>query len=127
MRSPPLGDTSTVRSWTVDDQAIPLPFNIGNSDFSTNAGFTSGESLSEEPFAIRKHQAFRAVPGGTVFSSAAGFTNARLVGRSVWNSNWKIVIPGSTLRSDAESGLEAFETTVNDIQLFFESYSYSGN
>ncbi|MGK0189037.1 MAG: hypothetical protein ACI9R3_004854, partial [Verrucomicrobiales bacterium] len=127
MRSPPLGDTSTVRSWTVDDQAIPLPFNIGNSDFATNAGFTSGESLSEEPFAIRKHQAFRAVSGETVFSSAAGFTNARLIGRSVWNSNWKIVIPGSTLRSDAESGLEAFQATVDDIKLFFESYSYSGN
>ena len=64
MRSPPLGDLGTVRTWAVDDQAIPLPFNIGETDFSTNNAFLSGDSLSEDPFAIRKHQAFRAVPAG---------------------------------------------------------------
>ncbi len=127
MRSPPLGDTGGVRTWTVDDQAIPLPFNIGNSDFSTNPSFQSADSLTEAPFQIRKHQAFRAVPSGTVFSSAPGFTNSRLVGRSVWNSNWKIVIPGKTLRADAEVGLDVFLETVKDIELFLETYSYSGN
>ncbi len=127
MRSPPLGDTSTVRNWVVDDQAIPLPFNIGNTDFSTSSGFISSDSLSEEPFAIRKHQAFRAVPSGTVFSSAPGFTNSRLIGRSVWNSQWKIIIPGSTLRNNPDVGLQIFMDTVRDIELFFETYSYSGN
>lgn len=127
MRSPPLGDTSTVRTWTVQDQAIPLPFNIGNTDFSTNPGFISSESLSEEPFAIRKHQAFRAVPSGTVFSSAPGFTNSRLIGRSAWNSNWKIVIPGDTLLNNPNTGLQIFNKTVKDIELFLETYSYSGN
>ncbi len=127
MRSPPLGDTSTVRNWAVDDQAIPLPFNIGNTDFSTSSGFISSDSLSEEPFAIRKHQAFRAVPSGTVFSSAPGFTNSRLIGRSVWNSQWKIIIPGSTLRNNPDVGLQIFMDTVRDIELFFETYSYSGN
>ena len=127
MRSPPLGDTSTVRSWAVEDQAIPLPFNIGNSDFAGNEGFLSSDSLSEEPFAIRKHQAFRAVPSGTVFSGAPGFTNSRLVGRSVWNSQWKIVIPGNTLRNNTEVGLQIFNDTVTDIKLFLETYSYSGN
>lgn len=127
MRSPPLGDVSTVRSWSVDDQAIPLPFNIGNTDFSTNTGFLSSDSLSEEAFAIRKHQAFRAVPSGTVFSSAPGFTNSRLIGRSVWNSRWKIVIPGSTLRSNPQVGLQIFIESVKDIELYLETYSYSGN
>ena len=127
MRSPPLGDTSSVRTWTVEDQAIPLPFNIGQSNFSTNQSFLSSDSLAEDPFQIRKHQAFRAVAAGTVFSSAPGFTNSRLIGRSVWNSNWKIVIPGRTLRADEVSSLEAFQDTVTDIKLFFETYSYSGN
>ncbi len=127
MRSPPLGDAGTVRTWTVNDQAIPLPFNIGQSDFAQDTGFVSGQSLSEDPFAIRKHQAFRAVPGGTVFSSAPGFTNSRLIGRSVWNSSWKIVIPGRTLRQNPDVGLEVFKDTVKDIRLFLESYSYSGN
>lgn len=127
MRSPPLGDTSKVRSWAVDDQAIPLPFNIGNTDFSDNDSFVSSDSLSEDPFAIRKHQAFRAVPSGTVFPSAPGFTNSRLIGRSVWNSSWKIIIPGKTLRANPDVGLEVFLDSVKDIELFLETYSYSGN
>ena len=131
MRSPPLGDQSTIRTWTVEDQAIPLPFNIGQSDFSTRSGWVSSESLSEPPFVLRKHQAFRAVPGGTVFGSQFGsdnaFTSARLIGRSVWNSKWKIVIPGRTLLSDPERGLDLFAEQVRDIQLYLDTYSYSGN
>ena len=117
MRSPPLGDRSTVRTWSVEDQAIPLPFNIGNTDFSTSNSWQASDSLSEPAFTIRKHQAFRAVPGGTNFSDDPGFTNARLIGRSVWNSRWKIVIPGQTLLNDPNKGMETFLKTVRDIQL----------
>ena len=127
MRSPPLGDRSTVRTWSVEDQAIPLPFNIGNTDFSTSNSWQASDSLSEPAFTIRKHQAFRAVPGGTNFSDDPGFTNARLIGRSVWNSRWKIVIPGQTLLNDPNKGMETFLKTVRDIQLHLETYSYSGN
>jgi hypothetical protein len=80
LRAPPLGDTSRVRRWEVEDQAIPLPFNIANSDFSTRPGFVSASSLSEPAFTLRKHQAFRAVPDGTNFRSDIGFTNSRLIG-----------------------------------------------
>jgi hypothetical protein len=127
MRSPPLGDLDSVRHWVVADQSIPLPFNIGNTDFAANDLFVSSESLSEDPFAIRKHQAFRAVPSGTVFSSSGSHTNSRLIGRSVWNSGWKLVIPGKTLRADPEAGLDVFLQTVTDIELFLKTYSYSGN
>ena len=127
MRSPPLGDSDTLRSWTVQDQAIPLPFNISGSDYSTQPAWVSAASLSEQPFMLRKHQAFRAVPDGTVFSSSPGFANARLIGRSVWNSQWKIVIPGNTLLNDPKKGIQIFLDTVTDIKLHFESYSYSGN
>ena len=61
MRTPPLGDTSQVRNWRVSDVSVPLPFNIGASDFSATRYWQSSESLSEDLFAIRKHQAFRAV------------------------------------------------------------------
>ncbi|MDA7624800.1 hypothetical protein N8697_01380 [bacterium] len=33
MRSPPLGDASGVRSWVVQDVAVPMPFNIGGLRF----------------------------------------------------------------------------------------------
>ena len=34
MRSPPLGDASAVRSWNINDVAVPMPFNIGGSDLN---------------------------------------------------------------------------------------------
>jgi hypothetical protein len=127
LRAPPLGDSNRVRRWEVEDQAIPLPFNIANSDFSTRPGFVSADSLSEPAFTLRKHQAFRAVPDGTNFSGGLGFSNSRLIGRSVWNTRWKIVIPGNTLLADPEQGVETFLKTVKDIKLHLETYSYSGN
>lgn len=137
MRSPPLGDASQIRSWTVNDVAIPLPFNIGGSDFSTKALWQSSESLSEPLFAVRKHQAFRPVSTTAAFSSSiyggfgnlqqSQFTNNRLIGRSVWNTKWKLVIPGHKLLGDPLEGLDRFVNTVKDIKLHFVTYSYAGN
>ncbi len=137
MRSPPLGDPSTIRTWAVNDVAIPMPFNIGASDFSTKQLWQSSSSLTETLFALRKHQAFRPVSDTTVFSTSlygdtgtlrrSQFMNNRLVGRSVWNSQWKIVIPGCNLLNDPKEGLDRFVQTVTDVKLHFVTYSYSGN
>ena len=133
LRTPPLGDLSVIRSWQIQDVTIPLPFNIGDSSFSSKLLYQSSDSLTEPIFEIRKHQAFRPVSSATVFSGDNGrllpstFTNSRLIGRSVWNSQWKVVIPGRVLLNDPDEGLERFIRTVTDIQLHFETYSYSGN
>ncbi len=137
MRSPPLGDRSTVRSWTVDDVSVPMPFNLGASEFSTGQPWQSGSTLSEPLYAIRKHQAFRPVPSADFFAreiyTAGGglqrsqYTNNRLIGRSVWNSQWKLVIPATYLLNDPQEGLDRFLRSVRDIQLNFVTYSYSGN
>ncbi len=137
MRSPPLGDTSAIRTWNVDDVAIPMPFNIGESDFSTKQLWQSSDSLTEPLYTVRKHQAFRPVSTTSVFSPSlygangtllrSQFTNNRLVGRSVWNSQWKLVIPGKTLLNNPSEGLDRFIQTVSDVKLHFVTYSYSGN
>ena len=120
----------------MDDIAIPLPFNIGGSAFSSAQLYQSTDSLSEEPWVIRKHQAFRPVSSRTLFDPAiyagAGlkrspYTNNRLVGRSVWNSKWKLIIPGDTLLNNPNEGIERLLRTLNDIKLHFVTYSYSGN
>jgi hypothetical protein len=121
----------------VDDVAIPLPFNIGASDFSTFPFWQSADSLSEPLFAVRKHQAFRPVAAANLFPAdiygingqlqPSQFTNRRLVGRSVWNSRWKLVIPGRTLLHDPNEGLDRFIQTVRDVKLRFVTYSYAGN
>ena len=132
MRSPPLGDVSVVRTWAVQDVAVPLPFNIGASEFSTKKLWQSADSLSEELFSVRKHQAFRAVSTADVFAgdtefNLVNFTNNRLIGRSVWNSKWKLVIPGKGLLNDPNEGVDRFIQTVKDIKIHLETYSYSGN
>ena len=45
----------------------------------------------------------------------------------VWSSEWKIVMPGNSLLSDADLGIDTFIRTVKDIKLHLETYSYSGN
>jgi hypothetical protein len=133
MRSPPLGDRSVLRGWNVEDVTVPLPFNLGANDFSSGNNLQSAGSLTEPLFGIRKHQAFRPVSTAAVFANDNGsllpsfYTNSRLIGRSVWNSKWKIVIPGKMLLNDPEEGMERFIRTVKDIKLHFETYSYSGN
>ena len=138
MRSPPLGDASVIRSWSVNDTTIPMPFNIGASDFSSRSIWQAQDTLSGEFLNTRKHQSFRAVlwnvdDGVGTFdnlspqSGPSNILNNRLIGRSVWNTKWKLVIPGRTLLHNADEGIERFINSVSDIKLHFESYSYSGN
>jgi hypothetical protein len=67
--------------------------------------------------------------------------DSRLVGRSVWNTRWLLIIPGRSLLADPDEGLERFihgpeviggngdrtENGISDIKLFFHTYAYSGN
>ena len=129
MRTPPLGDGNGLRSWQVHDHALPLPFNIGDSAFSDTKYWTGAETLSEPFFKPRKHQAFRAVNHSEFFSldHPEDFTNSRLVSRSVWNTKWKLVIPGRALLADPIEGLDKFMRSVTDVQLYLKTYSHSGN
>ena len=126
----PLGDTGDIRSWQVVDQALPLPYNLGASDFNTTQFFGPNDTFAERPWVTRKHQAFRMVADPTLYEDGdlpTVFTNARLIGRSVWNSRWKIVIPAITLLKDEQMGLNNFAASVDDIKLFLRTYSNSGN
>ena len=129
MRAPPLGDTDQVRGWKVADQALPLPFNLGATAFSSTQFYGANETLSERPWVLRKHQAFRPVNDANFFYSSvpAEFTSSRLVGRSVWNTGWKIVIPAYTLFGSESEGLNRFTASVQDIELFLRTYSNAGN
>ena len=129
MRTPALGGTNTIRSWAVKDQALPLPLNIGASNYSALQLFTPQGTLNEQLWIPRKHQAFRPVDSASYFygTMPAEFTNSRLIGRSVWNSGWKIVIPAESLLSDEQTGINHFINTVSDIKLFLRTYSNSGN
>ncbi|MCC6233480.1 MAG: hypothetical protein IT580_12595, partial [Verrucomicrobiales bacterium] len=130
MRSPPLGDASVVRTWSVEDVAIPLPFNIGGSPASSAPLWQTSQSLTEPIFSIRKHAPFRPVSSAELFGTmdiywGGGefdrnqFTSTRLLGRSAWNSRWKLVIPGKTLLNNPNDGLDRFIRSVGDVKLYF--------
>jgi hypothetical protein len=126
----PLGDTGDIRSWQVVDQALPLPYNLGASDFNTTQFFGPNDTFAERPWVTRKHQAFRMVADPVIYEDGSlptVYTNARLIGRSVWNSQWKIVIPAHTLLKNEQQGMNHFAATVDDIKLFLRTYSNSGN
>ena len=108
---------------------MPRPFDIGRSGFGPNTSWTGSKSLSEPFFLPRKHQPFRAVSDPTLFYSTipAEFTNRRLIGRSVWNMNWKLVIPAQTLLANSGDRIERFIRSVMDIKLFMRTYSHAGN
>jgi len=129
MRAPALGSTGSIRSWDVVDQALPLPYNLGATAFNGTQFFNASGTLTEKPWIVRQHQAFRPVNDPAFFYSLIPqeFTSSRLVGRSVWNSGWKIVIPAYTLLNNEEEGLNRFVRSVKDIQLFLRTYSHSGN
>ena len=53
--------------------------------------------------------------------------DTRLIGRSVWNTDWMMIIPGGTFLADPDEGLDTFIRSNTDILFLLQSYSYSGN
>ena len=108
MRSPESGNFET-REWRIIDQKLPVPFPIGASDLTDINWIPKNDSLSDTFADVRRFSSFRAYPDneGDDFDPAETSADSRLIGRSVWNSQWKLIIPAGTLLNTAETG-EAF-------------------
>lgn len=123
----PSGDGFSLREWDVVDQKLPVPFPIGASDLTDDYWIPQNDSLSGEMGAIRRFSSFRAYPDSGIFEEGETISDSRLIGRSVWNTSWVLIIPGGTLLWDQDEGLDTFINSVSDIKLFFQTYAYSGN
>jgi hypothetical protein len=134
LRSPDGNDFET-REWRVVDQKLPVPYAIGTSDLEDPGWIPIHDSLSEELADIRRFSSFRAYHDSGGFNPSEMTTDTRLIGRSVWNTQWLLIIPGSYLLGDPDVGIDAFvngglspgSEGVTDIKLFFQTYAYSGN
>ncbi len=125
----PTSDTLATREWRIFDQALPVPFPIGNTDLG-NANFIPiNDTLSGAYGEMRRFASMRAYPTEAFagLDDAQIAANTRLVGRSVWNTQWMLIIPGGTLLFDQNRGLDNFINSVTDIRLLLMTYSYSGN
>ena len=117
-----------IRSWKVIHQRIPVPFTINQSHLSDVDFIPSIHSLNGSFMDLQRFGDFRAYPtlDGTTSSSDQMHADSRLVGRSLWNTRWLLIIPGASLSADPEAGLQRFVNTVTDIELQFETYSNEG-
>jgi hypothetical protein len=123
----PSGSNLETREWRVVDQKIPVPFPIGYSSMQDPGWIPANNSLSDTLAEIRRFSSFRAYHDSGFFTESEVASDSRLIGRSVWNTEWLLIIPGGTFLYDAEEGLDAFINTVGDIKIFFQTYAYSGN
>jgi hypothetical protein len=141
----PSDDSLSTREWRVIDQKLPVPFPIGNSDLSNPDWIPMNDSLSGTYADIRRHSSYRAYHDSGAFDSSEIVSDSRLIGRSVWNTDWMLIIPGGTLLFDSDEGLDRFingqilpgqegetnplrdGTGISDILLNFQTYGYSGN
>ncbi len=139
LRAPSATDF-TVREWQVVDQAIPIPFPVGAQDIA-RYDWNPGDTLDESSVAIRRYPEMRAYHYSEPFDEAQVTSDSRLVGRSVWNRRWLLIIPGGTFLNNPNEGLDTFihgarvpggggvrdGHGVDDIRIFFKTYSYTGN
>ncbi len=138
------------RSWKVVDQRIPTPIaispdNLANPDWQPFTGSATGFFEG-----IRKFSSFRAYHDAGGWSSSEMLQSGRLVGRSVWNTQWVLIIPNASLLSDPNNPSAGLDTMIHgaplpgfdqqtaglinrdgvgvrDIQLLLQTYKVSGN
>ena len=119
----------TTRQWQVVDQLLPVPFAIGPDDLLDPDWIPEVDAATGTFGKIRRFSSFRAfsVTDPDAPPDLSEFTtDSRLIGRSVWNTRWLLIIPGGTLLGDPEEGLETFIENVDDILIYFQTYAYSG-
>jgi len=137
MRAPTQGN-AVIREWRILDQALPVPFPITAGDLN-NPDWIPDDSLGEDFAAIRRFGRFRAYHDSGNYDPSEMISDSRLIGRSVWNTRWLLIIPAGTLHTDRNEGIQRFihgalrqdgtrdGNGVSDIKIFFQTYAYSGN
>lgn len=137
----PSANEFTIREWQVVDQAIPVPFPIGSQELGRYDWSPMADTLSESSTEIRRYGRFRAFHFAEPFNDDQVTTDSRLIGRSVWNRRWILIIPGGTFLNDPVNGLDTFiqgqlipggggqrdGQGVDDIRVFFKTYAYTGS
>ncbi|HEX2749622.1 MAG TPA: hypothetical protein VHM91_16550 [Verrucomicrobiales bacterium] len=127
MRVPHSGSPDTVRMWNVLDQVIPVPVPTLDAGISNSRFIPILDTLNGPTGEVRRFSSFRAYHNGEAdidFDELV--TDSRLIGRSIWNTQWVLIIPGQALNADPEEGLTRFMDQVSDIQMVFETYGVSG-
>ena len=142
MRSPgSAGDD--LLAYDVVDQVVPLPFPLGSSALDEPDWMAIYDAFTGygDPLAsLRRYPSLRAYHDHGSFEDDAMISSTRLVGRSVWNTRWLLIIPAGAFHADRDFALKTLisgadvdgdgtleQPGIQDIQIGFETYSHSGN
>lgn len=138
MRSPRV--TST-REWRVAEQVIPTPFALSQSYVNNLPGAWVPQldvnSFIGNEADIRRFADFRAYHDAGAFDASQLTTNTRLIGRSVWNTRWLLIIRGRSLLSNPDEGIQRFINGalvsgqrdgqgIKDVLINFQTYAIQG-
>jgi len=117
-----------VRQWNVVEQRIPIPYPINQSNISSPNYIPTLNGIDGAFGELRRHGDFRMYHdnGDPEPDDSETIASNRLVSRSVWNSEWMLIIPGANLHVDPDAGLEQLTDTIKDIKLYFLTYSHQG-
>ncbi len=124
-------DPGVVRVWKVLDQRIPVPLPATTAQLDSSAWIPLLDSLNGRLGEARKYSMFRAFhDGGASADEAINdlelVADTRLVARSIWNTQWLLIIPGRMLNADPAEGLRRLIENVSDLKLVFRTYGVSG-
>jgi hypothetical protein len=122
MRVSRTDDPNELRSWHVVEQAVPVPFPATSSQINKSGYIPLLDGVNGRLGDTRRFSDFRAYPD----SNGSPTSDMRLLGRSIWNTQWLLIIPGATLNADPNTGLDRFVDQVSDIKLIFDTYGQSG-
>lgn len=127
LRTSSSGDSST-RVWSIMEQRIPTPFVINPGNISEPGYVPTLNGVDGGFGQLRRHGDFRVYhdEGDDDASDDELQLTTRLIGRSVWNSDWMLIIPGAGLDADPLNGLNKLSETIEDIRLQFSTYSHQG-
>ena len=131
LRSPTSSDFKT-REWSIVDQVLPTPFPIGATSLADPNWIPQDDTLSGSFGQMRRFSSQRAYDL-QVFDEGEIVDDSRLIGRSVWNTHWVLIIPGGTLLNNPQVGLDTLVfgpggdgNGLKDILFSFKTYAYSG-
>ncbi len=132
MRTPSCPEAPT-RQWHLLDQTLPIPFPIGTQDLDT-AGWLPWDALDGGSAAMVRRRLIPTTAACAFGDPQCMDVSFKLTGRSIWNTRWLLIIPGSELLGANPSqginvfinGASQFSTGVRDIKLVLTSYGYSG-
>ncbi len=128
------------RKWFILEQILPFPNKLTEDDLTDNTNWLpildNFDSENSEFAQIRRFGDFLAHHDSGYINQSDITTESRLIGRSVWNTEWLFIIPGISLSSNRDAGLDRFiygsgspdniipGEGVSDILLYFDTYAY---